>query len=189
MQQFILSEVFQAIVAYKNKGSFETIFSRQSFLYPLDCSSYSGHLNRIHEHCDLLKHAFPNNKQSTSLFQHALTNTLNLILNYQENPSSSQYFDQELHAYLKQLFLLLEPLVEECKNDENFIFFLLKHQQEIIFLSHNRHLLRLLKKMHPEGLEAIREQICDNFHARGFASLIPEVGILITQLQKDYENE
>lgn len=186
--QFILSEIFHAANAHKNKEPFEKIYRPiSSTFYPLDWSSQMGHLNKICEHTHLLKVAFPKNKDSASIFKHALTNTTALIANHYDNPSLSRHFEQELLTYFKQLYLLLEPLLLECSDDENIIFFLLKHQKVISHLSHSKYLLTFLTKMSEEGIDSLCEQICDSFHERGFASLIPEAKSLISELKKSHE--
>jgi hypothetical protein len=74
--------------------------------------------------------------------------------------------------------------MEDCKEEENFLFFLLSHQQEVSELSHTGHLTSMLKKFHPKGLRFVQEYVCDHFYRKGFSYLIPEVKTLIGHMKK-----
>lgn len=179
--QFILSELFQTTRAHISKEPLTKIFFPvSSSFYPLDWSSQRGHLNKVWEHCQLLKIAFPEQTQATTIFKHALINTTTAIANHCDTPTDN--FDMQLKLYLKQLYLVLEPLMIECKNDENFLFFLLKNQDAVRSITHSTHLLSFFQK-HCEEIDSLCESICDSFHSRGFACLIPEVKASIHYLK------
>lgn len=183
--QFILSEIFQSKRAHENKDPVTKIFFPiSSSFYPLDWSSQRGHLNKVWEHCQLLKHAFPEHKEATHVFKHALVNTTTIIANHCDTPSEN--FDMQLTLYLKQLYLMLEPLMIECKDDENFLFFLLKNQEIIHALTYSSYLISFLQKHTEEEIDSLCESICDSFHSRGFACLIPEVKASISHLKKSH---
>ena len=180
--QFILNELFQSQTALQNKEPLLTLFEPiSSSFYPLDWSSQRGHFNKVVEHALLLKTAFPEQIEAIDLFEHALVNTTNAITNHLDKPGD--YFDRQLTLYIKQLYLLLEPIMCECGEDENFLFFLLKHHEKIHAITHSTYLLSFIQKELKQEPTALCEWLCDKFHARGFTCLIPEVKSLLLQLQ------
>ena len=181
--QFILSEIFQSKQSEQNKEPLTKIFfSVSSSFYPLDWSSQRGHLNKVAEHMQLLKKAFPEQESAVAIFKHALQNTTTVIANHCDTPVEN--FDRQLSLYLKQLFLLLEPIMIECTDDENLVFFLLKNQKVIHSLTHQSYLLNFLQKNCEKEVESLSKSLCDRFHCRGFSSLIPEVKASIHYLQQ-----
>jgi len=182
--QFILSEIFSADIEIKNKTALQRIyFPTNSSFYPLDWSTKMGPINKLIEHSLLLNKAFPNHKETIQLFKHALTNTTSAIANQLEIPEAN--FDLQLTLYLKQLYLMLEPLMIECKSDENFLFFLLKNQEKVHSMTHSKYLINFLQKNCSDDIDTLSENICDKFHNRGFACLIPEIKGFIINLKID----
>ncbi|MCX6990815.1 MAG: hypothetical protein NTX49_07135 [Chlamydiae bacterium] len=180
--QFILSEIFQSKQSEQSKEPLTKIFfSVSSSFYPLDWSSQRGHLNKVIEHTQLMQKAFPEQGPAVAIFRHALQNTTTVIANHCDTPLEN--FDRQLTLYLKQLFLMLEPMMIECIDDENFVFFLLKNQQMIHSLTHRSYLLNFLQK-NCEEIESLSKSLCDRFHCRGFSGLISEVKASINYLQQ-----
>ncbi|MEI8328671.1 MAG: hypothetical protein WCG14_01535 [Chlamydiia bacterium] len=180
--QFILSEIFYSKIAHQNKEPLSTLFqSTSSCFYPLDWSSQRGYLNKILEHCALLKEAFPDQQEAVSIFKHALTNTTTAISNQLDAPYEN--FDRQLALYIQQLYLTLEPVMYECTTDENFLFFLLKNQDKIHAITHSQYLLSFIQKQLKQDIDPLCQWLCDKFHARGFTCLIPEVKTLLLQLK------
>jgi hypothetical protein len=140
-------------------------------------------IDRLQEHTRLLSLAFPGKNQEIKIFLHALSNTTNLLYNCQSKRMLKKYTLQ-ISVYFRQMFFLLEPFFEECKNEGSFLFFLLSHQQEIGLLSHPRHLSSLLRKWHPKGLGSLQEHLCNHFYKKGFSYLIPEIKSLMQSLKQ-----
>ena len=139
-----------------------------SSLSSLKNRAYDAPLNKLQEHSTLLLLAFPLHKQS--------------IFNFKEKLAHLIY--SLTHDHLNQLFFLLEPLIKECKQDENFLFFLLTHYKEIDKFSKPRYLLNLFYEFYPENISHLHTVICDFFHKKGFTGLIPQVTILLQQLKQ-----
>lgn len=180
--QFILSEIFNADIEIKNQTILQRIyFPTNSSFYPLDWSTKMGPINKLVEHSLLLTKAFPTQRETIQLFRHALTNATNAISNHLETPEEN--FNLKLTLYLKQLYLILEPLMIECKSDENFLFFLLKNQEKVHSITHSKYLINFLQKNCNDDIDTLSENICDKFHNRGFACLIPEIKEFIINLK------
>jgi hypothetical protein len=171
--QFILSEIFHAFNAIQ-ENSFDVVCSSPSFFFPYDLSYEIGHLNKIQEHILLLDQAFPHHLETIHRFRVTLQKTIALAMQ-----------KQDLLFELRELYRLLHPLIFFCKENENLLFFLLKHQKDIAELDHPENLNDLLLTLFPEGLETVQKLVCDNYQRRGFISLVAEIKQLISELYKD----
>ena len=181
--QFILEEIFLCYhICQTNCKELLPSFHLPSS-YSLSIFTQDIPIERLQEHSHLLSLAFPEHKQEIKIFLHALSNTTNLLYNCQSSGMLEKYALQ-ISIYFRQMFFLLEPFFEECKNEVGFLFFLLSHQKEIQLLSHPRHLSSLLRKWHPRGLSSIQENLCNHFYKRGFNYLIPEIKSLIQTLKQ-----
>ncbi len=181
--QFILTEIFDSFSCYKTLLTETSLASKSDSSFFLSIFQNISPLNRIQEHASLFPLAFTNKKIEISIFTHSLSNAVHLLYNYQEKPFCTKKqkteFEAKITSYLRQMFFLLEPFLEECKSDESFLFFLLKHHTEITLLTQPKYFIHLLHKLHPEGISSMQEYICDHFHERGFTYLIPKVKSLI----------
>jgi len=184
--QFILEELFVCHrICETNTKELLPSFNAVSPL-SLAIFTQATPIERLQEHTHLLSLAFPDKKQETKIFLHALSNTTNLLYNCQSNRVLEKYTVQ-ISVYFRQMFFLLEPFLEECKNEGALLFFLLSHQKEIRLLSHPRHLSSLLRKWHPKGLSSIQELVSNHFYKKGFSYLIPEIKALIRSLKQGSE--
>ncbi len=182
--QFILQEIFLSHSLCKKENP-EILLSLQTFS-PLCLSTLiqSAPLDRIQEHASLIPLAFPDKKDESFIFSHSLSNTVNLLYNLGKCACLPKTFSSQVTGYLRQMFFLLEPFMEECKNEGAFLFFLLSRQEDIGLLSHPKYLSSFLNKLYPKGLPFIQERVCDHFYKKGFPYLIPKVKTLIKQLKK-----
>lgn len=181
--QFILSEIFSSNEAVKKNDPLSTVFQNVRGFFPYDWANPTGHLNKAQEHASLLKYAFPDLREIVNAFLTALMKTTHWIsLKEAESPSSNP----ELIVQLEELYLLLEPLIIECSHCENLIFFLLKHQKTLADICSHAHFSAFLKELIPEGLDQLQDRLCDHYQRRGFASVIPELKLLIENLEKSY---
>lgn len=183
--QFILKELFLSHSLCKDLNP-KVLLTKETLIpFSLSSLTQSAPLDRIQEHSALLPFAFPNQKEELAIFSHSLSNTVNLVYNFSRFSPLPKTYPLEVSSYLRQMFLLLEPFLRECKNEGAFLFFLLSHYKEISLLSHSKHLLSLLKKFHSKGMGFVQEKICDHFYKKGFTYLIPEVKSLVKEFKKD----
>ena len=126
----------------------------------------------------LLAEAFPFFHPEIHIVQHTLCNIDHLFHNQQDKSFQIQEFSVSLASYLKQLFFLLEPLILEGKNHGALLFFLLTHHEEISFLTHEKYLALLLKKLHPEGWDSMHPPILDHLEEKGLIELLSHAKIL-----------
>jgi|GEM_PF-1959773 len=182
--QFILEELFLSEKTCREKNFELFVPPKIALPFSLTLFQKTSPLDKLREHASLLPFAFPFKKQEISIFLHALSNTANLAYNYTTQPGKMKNFTTQIIPYIRQMFFLLEPFMEECKNEEAFLFFLFSHQKEISLLSNPLHLSSLLKRFHPKGLSFVQEYVCDHFYRKGFSYLIPEIKVLVGHIKK-----
>ncbi|HSW86943.1 MAG TPA: hypothetical protein VLG49_05530, partial [Rhabdochlamydiaceae bacterium] len=85
---------------------------------------------------------------------------------------------------LSVLFSSLFPFLESHRHNENLLFFLLKNQKEISEMVPSETCKGILLKLHPEGLEAIKKLITENYQKRGFTAILNEIKFLFNELEK-----
>ena len=182
--QFILTEIFQSVLSpteyFNNQLGPSKTATKLSLSLFLDSSSFS----RLQEHATLLPFAFPKKKPEAAIFSHLLSLAFQKLQNAPKKTTEIKEFGVELRNHLEQMIFLLEPFIEECKNDESFLFFLLNRHKEISLISNSEHLYSLLNKLHPQGLDSLQEYICDYFHEKGFPYLISEVKLLVELIKQ-----
>lgn len=181
--QFILSEIIHCWTAIKKSEPLFAIFQTSRGFFPYDWSHSTGHLNKAQEHASLLKYAFPDQRETGQAFLTLLMETIHWVSLHCHEDSSNH---PELIVLIRKLYLHLEPLLKECSSSENLIFFLLKHQTALIDICPT--FTSFLIGLYPEGLSRLKDSLCDHYHRRGFASVIPELKLLIDNLEKSYVN-
>ena len=176
--QFILSEILVALTAKTQMDPLEFVFSSPACFFPFDWSYETGCLNKIHEHSQLLGSAFPHLAKEVELFDFHLNHLITIVAQCKK-AAKELPFDL-LKEHLKKIFLLLERFIQECRESESLILFLLEHQKEIETFED---LQKLLLRIFPEGLDHSRTLLMQNHAKRGFTSLLPDIERLYAQWQ------
>ncbi len=177
--QFVLLELFGAHRAFFADAEWISIFSHHPRFFPYDWAVPSGFLNRMHEHGILLKKSFPDLGLSVKKFEQIVNRF------FSSWEKKKKIVTATFQKAIREIYFALEPLLEACKENENLLFFLLKHRSTIDSVTNKGYLRNFLLKMHPCGLETLGEKMCDKYHQRGFISQIPELKLLIADLIHD----
>lgn len=174
--QFILFELFEAYRAHQRQENWEMIFSLHPRHFPYDWSSMTGYLNKAQEHSLLLKESFADHAKLVKSFEKQFLKVL-ASLAKKKKVSKAQSI-----LAMQKIYLVLEPFIETCKDNENLLHFLLKNRTTIDTMMREGHLHSFLLKIHLDNLEILGEKMCDQYHQRGFFSQIPEFKMLLTEL-------
>ncbi len=162
---FILSELNICAISLTSTWAFS--------LSSLCEKTYDAPLNRLQEHMRLLPYAFPMHKKEGLELQEMISYLTSSLL------YRCVFVPEE---YLQKLFILLDPFIQECKKEENFLFFLLDHYSEIKALSPINYLPKLFHSLYPEGLSKLQTILCDHFHKKGFTAHLLTIAERIKQL-------
>ena len=177
--QFLAAELIETYRALYNNAAPKEILSLEKRFFPYDWAYPYGHLNKACEHASLLEHFFP------ELIADALYLEQLFSKNIASFKRTLRFTKPKLFESLTQMFVAVEPFLEKCKENENLIFFLLKHKKEIDQLMNKDYLRSLLLRFHPGGFSQLCEKLCDNYHHRGFYFLIPEIRRLSAELEHE----
>jgi hypothetical protein len=164
--QFVIYELIAAHKAFLND---ENVYSPHPRFFPYDWATQARPLNKVYEHALLMKRSFADHPKPMAKWEKTFVKL---------TESSSEKFTLALRA----VFEALEPLMLACKEDENLVFFLLKHRVVIDGILQEGYVRNFLLAAHPSGLESLGEKMCDKYHQRGFFAQIPEFKLLITEL-------
>lgn len=174
--QFILFELFEAYRAHQRQENWEMILSLHPRHFPYDWSSVTGYLNKAQEHSLLLKESFADHAKLVRSFEKQF---LKVLAFFAKKKKASK---MQSALELQKIYLVLEPFIEICKDNENLLHFLLKNRATIDAMMHEGQLHSFLLKIHSDDLETLGEKMCDQYHQRGFFSQIPEFKMLLTEL-------
>lgn len=172
--QFLVSELIASFHALCVEAPYREIVSSPKRYFPYDWAYPYGYLNKAHEHALILYQVFPELHSDVIQIEQALTRLIHTFHSLRSK--------KIVIRHLQKIFFFLEPFIERCKNNENLIFFLLQHREEIEQLIENNYLRKLLLKLHPNGLTELGEKLCDNYHHRGFYFIIPQLKLLLAKI-------
>jgi hypothetical protein len=173
--QFLASELISTHKGLSRNAPLKEVLSAEKRFFPYDWAYPYGHLNKAREYAMALEHVFPELPGPAIQFQQQLNKVV-------ASPRlKASMMTAKCTKSLPGIFLALEPFMEGCKENENLIFFLLKHKEAIDECMRKEYLHSLLLKLHPSGLFELCEKLCDNYHHRGFYFLIPEIKLLMAQ--------
>lgn len=179
--QFFLKELLAANLALEEDAPAHLIISSDRRHFPYDWAKESGHVNKAREHGQLLLIAFENFKEQVGEIDVILTE---LVLQYSCKEHFQARHKVQIRKKLHLLYLLIEPLISNFKNNENLIFFLLKNEDSINSLMGEGHLHAFLSHLHKKGLGQLEKRLSDHYHKRGFSSLVPELKMRISELSR-----
>lgn len=82
---------------------------------------------------------------------------------------------QKLMMCLSRIGKTLIPLIETFKDDENVLFFIVRHSHELDDLFGDKFVTHLFTKMHREGSAGIEKLLIKHYSKRGFDNLLPVI--------------
>lgn len=168
--QLIVFECLALQRALTGQVAARALLSHEKRFAPYDWASAYGHLNKVREHALLLPHVFPDHARAYQLLEKKATASPH---------GKGATIKMRCAKCLPAIFSALEPFIETCKDNENLLFFLVSHRAEIEAFMSAGYLRALLLRLHPRGISDLCEKVCDNYHHRGFYSLIPEITRLL----------
>lgn len=85
---------------------------------------------------------------------------------------------------MKRFSKALALVLQKFKNNENVIFFLLRHQNELDKIYGKQFVFKLINSMHPKGIEETANFVLKQYKNRGFNHFIPAIKKKISELKK-----
>jgi hypothetical protein len=81
----------------------------------------------------------------------------------------------QVTANVTKLIQAIHELIPHFKDDENLLFFLLRHQQNLNRLYGKEFLSTLLLSLFPDGLQEMEEFLHTKYSARSFHHILPQI--------------
>ena len=176
-------------------GSHMVVIHEQTFPWV----NAKGSLNKLRHYCYLLSHRYSDESDILNINM-CVSKTFHSALQVREIIFSLQRQYKDFHntSNYHSLYQLLEHLISNFKRvsrlivkalilfkeDENILFFLLRHKSDFDQVYHTDFVAKILKKMFPQGLQAAAEFITRKYTQRGFSNLLEPLLNQVTQLEK-----
>ncbi len=159
-----------------------------------------GILARLKNHCLYLREAFSfqSKKESHTLFKmqnyinKAFINCLQSLdaLHLTDKIEISEKQIQNLHKLLNQIISpmrkfskLAASVMQKFRNDENVLFFMLRHKSDLDRLYGSQFVFKLINRMYKKGIDEFSDFLLDRYKKRGFHHLIPGICNYIAELK------
>ncbi len=155
-----------------------------------------GSLNKLRHYSYLFSRKLADNPEAVSMNVsvskafHSALQLREVILSLQH-----QLFENTVPNYIA-LYQLLDKLIDnmrlasrlilkvliQYKDDENVLHFLLNHQEKFDKVYKTQFVLKILKKMYPEGMKYAKDLIVEKYAKRGFPHLLDSISEQMTRL-------
>ena len=87
----------------------------------------------------------------------------------------------KISTIMSRIARLIGQVSLQFSDDENVIFFLLRHHNQLDALMGQGYANKLLKKMHPKGTQEVGRFLMKRYSARGFVNILPAITAKITR--------
>lgn len=84
-----------------------------------------------------------------------------------------------MHRFAK----IISRVIQQFRDDENVVFFVLRHKQQIDKLYGRRFIIKLLCRMYPKGLREAQHFLTKRYVDRNFDNLLPKLSAIFTELE------
>lgn len=195
--QFILSEMLTAHqdvqVAVMKKNDFKTLLSKltgshQEFVKPMAWGGGDGTLSKLSRYCAYFSQFVdPADKKLRALHLNANKawliglDCLHLIFD-DRGLDEVQLELHKLSLAIKHLGRLVVKVIEEFADDENVIFFVLRHFEQFDEHFGNGFVAKLFKKMYKGGRDEAARMLSTKYSKRGFVHLLPIIATRMAEL-------
>lgn len=136
------------------------LFSRLSTLDPSQSTKFYQHANQMWISCIRLHDLF------CSMLDTPQKNWSGPLSNFHAQMA-------RLTNGIKRFTVMLAQIIPKYSNDENIIFFILRHANEFDVIYNQGFVKNLFNKISPDGLDYLQNSIVDKYKNRGFDNLIP----------------
>lgn len=91
---------------------------------------------------------------------------------------------EKITLELKKMGRTIPKLFSKFRNDENVLFFLLRHKKDFDSLQGNGFVKKIIMKNYPAGLAEAESFLINNYEKRGFIDHVPLIKMLMQDLKK-----
>jgi hypothetical protein len=188
-----LSETFQALAEHMSKLS----GSSQHYMRLLSWND-DGFLTKLKNYCALLcQQDTGEDRNQTKMYLEVnqawllSMQFLDIIraMSMQPQPEESinenglHIAQEKLNRSIQRLSRLVMRMVLQYRDDENVVYFLIRHKKQLDELYKPGYVASIIRKMFPKGTQNITQFLVTRYTERGFDSLIPVIQKKIAELK------
>jgi len=149
-----------------------------------------GLLSKLRSYCILFLQNDDTNEKELIAIQHYVDKIWQACVQameaIQENPQERPILLIALdkaHAAMQRLAKLITRLIYQFRDDENVIFYVLRHHQIFDQLYGQRFTAKLLGKIYPKGLKEVHLLLTKKYQQRGFDHLMSVIAAFIKEVE------
>jgi hypothetical protein len=86
---------------------------------------------------------------------------------------------------MQRLSKLMARMIQKFPEDENVIFFILRHRIQLDKLYGHRFVLKTINRMYSKGLSEVQQLLLKKFTRRGFENVLPMIHSLISEFDSE----
>lgn len=200
--QFILSEFLEAFreiqmivlkqyaIEELTTGLKKLAGSPHEYMRLFPWNHNNGILAKLKNYCSLFsQNTYSKEKESIALQHYAekawvfCLETLDIL--YESTDGSTAHVNPLNKAYnaLQRISRVIARLLVQFRDDENVVFFVLRHHDQFDGLYGTKFVSRLFCRMYPKGLAETAHFLSTKFGTRGFENILPIVKTKISELE------
>ncbi len=188
-----LTQLLHAIPALT--GSQMVIVSEQSVSWAAE----KGSLNKLRHYCYLFTNRSSaedkdiiNMNVCVSKAFHSSLQSREVILSLQREPQDSNRVPNYVALYqlldrlidnMRRVSRLILRIIMQYREDENVLYFLLRHREKFDALYKTEFVVKILKKMYPKGIKEAGSLILEKYAKRGFDNLLSSISTHMSKLE------
>lgn len=198
----LLTEQDHLIIETLMKSISKLAGSSQDYMRIFSWNNDDGALAKLKNYCAMIsQNAGREDKEFTILHRNAnkawlaCLQTLDVFRLLQQQSKKTNCLDEasytefqfafhKMSASLRRFSNLLAELLEQFKEDENVIFFILRYQDQIDALYEPKFVAKLFSKMYSKKLQGARQFLISKYKERGFEHLLPSINTKFAELSE-----
>lgn len=156
--------------------------STRDYMQLFTWSFSEGLLSKLRAYCALfLKNAEGEEKELMAIQHYAdkiWHGCLQAIEALQEEPQDRSILFAALgksNSAMQRFAKLMTRLIQQFRNDENVIFYVLRNHKTFDELYGNRYVIKLFSRMYPKGLKEAQRFLIKKYMERGFENVLPTI--------------
>lgn len=164
--------------------------TKNDYIKRFSSSITEGILTRFKMHCSLFSQQSDSDVKELLAMQHYADKTWQTCMLAVDALGDAPNKCAQLFAYLEKasnalhrLGKLIVRLIQQFREDENVIFFVLRHKESFEKAFGKRFINKLFGRMYPKGLREVEHFLIKKYRDRSFDNIIPMISRLFNELE------
>lgn len=167
----------------------QLVGSKKNLSY-LPWNLHEGTLARLKSHCLIFAQNADNDGKEFMAIQHYAEKTwqhclqiLDLLHEMPDKCTPLFAILEKACGAMHRFAKLIPKIIHQFKEDENVIFFVLRHHQQLDKLYGKRFIYKLFSRIYPNGMQDVQNLLNTNYLARNFDNITPVIARMIAELE------